>query len=223
MDIEHRRRSAAGPSGRSTARFRGPRRYPGRPDLLRVVEGESLPPGEDRFVIIEIHLDDISGEVIGYAVERLFAEGAVDVFVTPAFGKKNRPVNVVSVMAAAGDEDRLIRVLMEETGTLGVRVHEFRKVVADREKETVPVNLGGRVYPVRVKTSTIKGRLITEKPEYDDLSAIARERGVPLRFVDEEVRLRISEWKRGHASSRGGAGGGCPPDRPDAVNTARDE
>jgi len=144
-----------------------------------VVEGESLPPGEDRFVIIEIHLDDISGEVIGYAVERLFAEGAVDVFVTPAFGKKNRPVNVVSVMAAAGDEDRLIRVLMEETGTLGVRVHEFRKVVADREKETVPVNLGGRVYPVRVKTSTIKGRLITEKPEYDDLSAIARERRAP--------------------------------------------
>ena len=201
----------------------GTREVPGRPDLLRVVEGESLPPGEDRFVILETNLDDTSGEVIGYAVERLLAEGAVDVFVTPALGKKNRPVNVVSVMAAAGDEDRLVRVLMEETGTLGVRVHGFRKVVADREKETVPVNLGGRVYPVRVKTSTASGRLIAEKPEYDDLSAIAREQGVPLRFVDEEVRLRIAERKREHASARGGAGGGYPPDRPDAVNTARDE
>ncbi len=208
----------------------GTREVPGRPDLLRVVEGERLsPPGENRFVILETNLDDIPpGEVIGYAVERLFAEGAVDVFVTPpALGKKNRPVNVVSVMAAAGEEDRLIRVLMEETGTLGgVRVHAFRKVVAVREKETVPVSLGGRVYPVRVKTSTVNGRLIAEKPEYDDLSAIAREEGIPpLRFVDEEVRLRISEWKRERATVRGGGagGGGCPPDRPNAANAARDE
>lgn len=171
----------------------GTREVPGRPDLLRVVEGESLPPGEDRMVILETNLDDIPGEVIGYAVERLFAEGAVDVFVTPALGKKNRPVSIVSVMAAAGEEDHLVRVLMEETGTLGVRVYEFRKVVAAREKETVPVSLGGRVYPVRVKTSTASGRLIAEKPEYDDLSTIAREQGIPLRFVDEEVRLRISE------------------------------
>jgi uncharacterized protein (TIGR00299 family) protein len=201
----------------------GTREVPGRPDLLRVVEGERLPPGEDRMVILETNLDDIPGEVVGYAVERLFAEGAVDVFVTPALGKKNRPVSIVSVMAAAGDEDHLIRILMEETGTLGVRVHEFRKVVAAREKETVPVSLGGRVYPVRVKTSTVNGRLIAEKPEYDDLSAIAREQGIPLRFVDEEVRLRISEWKRERATIRGGAGGGCPPDRPNAANAARDE
>ncbi len=201
----------------------GTREVPGRPDLLRVVEGESLPPGEDRIVILETNLDDIPGEVVGYAVERLFAEGAVDVFVTPALGKKNRPVSVVSVMAAAGDEDHLVRVLMEETGTLGVRVYEFRKVVAAREKETVPVSLGGRVYPVRVKTSTVNGRLIAEKPEYDDLAAIAREQGIPLRFVDDAVRLRISEWKRERSSARGGAGGGCPPDRPNAANAARDE
>ncbi len=201
----------------------GTREVPGRPDLLRVVEGERLSPGENQFVILETNLDDISGEVVGYAVERLFAEGAVDVFVTPALGKKNRPVSIVSVMAASGDEDHLIRVLMEETGTLGVRVHEFRKVVAAREREAVPVSLGGRVYPVRVKTSTVNGRLIAEKPEYDDLSAIAREQGIPLRFVDDEVRLRLSERKREHTSARGGAGGGCPPDRPNVLNAARDE
>jgi len=201
----------------------GTREVPGRPDLLRVVEGESLPPGEDRMVILETNLDDIPGEVVGYAIERLFAEGAADVFVTPALGKKNRPVSVISVMALAEDEDHLIRVLMEETGTLGVRVYEFRKVVATREKETVTVSLGGRAYPVRVKTSTAGGRLIAEKPEYDDLSAIAREQSIPLRFVDEEVRLRIAEWKRERAAIRGGAGGGCPPDRPNAANAARDE
>ncbi|WP_292522128.1 LarC family nickel insertion protein [Methanoculleus sp.] len=191
--------------------------------LLRVVEGESLHPGEERMVILETNLDDVSGEVIGYTVERLFAEGAVDVFVTPASGKKNRPVSVVSAMVAAKDEDRLIRVLMEETGTLGVRVHEFRKVVADRRRGTVPIRVGERVYPVRVKTSTADGHLIAEKPEHDDLAAIARDQGIPLRFVDDEIRLRLSERKRERNSSRGGAGGGCPPDHPNAANAARDE
>lgn len=195
----------------------------GRAGLLRVVEGESLPPGEGRVVMLETNLDDTSGEVIGYAVERLFAEGAADVFVTPAFGKKSRPVSVISVMAAAADEDRLVRVLMEETGTLGVRVHEFRKMVADRRRETVPVSVGGREYRIRVKTAAASGRHVAEKPEYDDLAAIARDQGVPLRFVDDEVRLLLSERRRERTAREGGAGGGCPPDRPSAADTARDE
>jgi len=190
--------------------------------LLRVMEGESLPPGEDRVVMLETNLDDTSGEVIGYTIERLFAEGAADVFVTPALGKKNRPVSVVSVMAAAADENRLIRILMEETGTLGVRVREFRKVVADRRKETVPVSVGGREYPIRVKTASANGRPVAEKPEYDDLAAIARNRGIPLRLVGDEVRLCLSERRRERTAREGGAGGGCPPDLPSAANTARD-
>lgn len=201
----------------------GGRDIPGRPDLLRVVEGESLPAGEERMIILETNLDDTSGEVIGYAIERLFAEGAVDVFVTPALGKKNRPVSVISVMTTAGEEDNLIRVLMEETGSLGVRVYEFRKVVAARKKETMLIRVGERERSIRVKTSTIDGRLIAQKPEYEDLAAIAREEGIPLRFVDEEARLRLSERRREGSNLRGGAGGGCPPDRPNAANSARDE
>jgi len=174
-------------------------------------------------VILETNLDDTSGEVVGYAIERLFAEGAVDVFVPPALGKKNRPVSVISVMTTAGEEDNLIRVLMEETGSLGVRVYEFRKVVAARKKETMLIRVGERERSVRVKTSTIDGRLIAQKPEYEDLAAIAREEGIPLRFVDEEARLRLSERRREGSNLRGGAGGGCPPDRPNAANSARDE
>jgi uncharacterized protein (DUF111 family) len=201
----------------------GGREIPGRPDLIRVVEGESLPAGEEHMLILETNLDDASGEVIGYAVERLFAEGAVDVFITPALGKKNRPVSVISVMTTAGEEGNLIRVLMEETGTLGVRVYEFRKVVAARQRETMPIQVGETERSIRVKTSTIDGRLIAEKPEYEDLAAIAREEGIPLRFVDEEVRLRLSERRRKGYDPRGGAGGGCPPDHPNAANSARDE
>jgi len=202
----------------------GTRAAPERSGFLRVVEGESLPGGEDRMVMLVTNLDDVPGEVIGYAVERLFTEGAVDVFVTPASGKKNRPVSVVSVMAPAEREDRLVQVLMQETGTLGVRVHEFRKVVADRHREAVPVSLGGREYLVRVKTSTVDGRLIAEKPEYDDLAAIARELNIPLRSVDEEVRLHLSRRRRGTGQrQRVVQEGGVPPDLPYAANAARDD
>jgi pyridinium-3,5-bisthiocarboxylic acid mononucleotide nickel chelatase len=178
----------------------GTREVPGRPDLLRVVEGESLLSGDDRIVMLETNLDDIPGEMIGYAVERLLDEGAVDVFVTPAMGKKNRPVSIVSVMATASCEDRLIRILMEETGSLGVRVHEFRKVVANRSKEIVPVTVGGREFLVRVKTSTVNGLLIAKKPEYEDLKAIAQGLGMPLRSVDEQVRQHLSTARREHGN-----------------------
>jgi uncharacterized protein (TIGR00299 family) protein len=166
----------------------GHRPVSGRPDVLRVVEGESVPAGEDQMVMLETNIDDVPGETIGYAVERLFEEGAVDVFVTPAFGKKNRPVSVISAMVTESSADRLIRVLMEETGSLGVRVREFRKVVAGRTRETIPVTIAGRRFEVRVKTSNVNGRIFSRKPEYDDLRAIARELHLPLRSIEDEVR-----------------------------------
>ena len=86
-----------------------------------------------------------------------------------------------------------------------------------------PVDVGGREYPVRVKTATANGCLIAEKPEYDDLATTAQEQGSPLRFVDDRVRLCLSERKRGRTSARGGAGGGDPPGRPNVLNAARDE
>jgi uncharacterized protein (TIGR00299 family) protein len=166
----------------------GHRPVPGRPDVLRVVEGESVPAGEDQMVMLETNLDDISGETIGYVVERLFEEGAVDVFIIPAFGKKNRPVSVISAMVTESSADRLIRVLMEETGSLGVRVREFRKVVAGRTRETVPVTIAGRQFEVRVKISHVNGNIFSRKPEFDDLRAIARELHLPLRSIEDEVR-----------------------------------
>jgi len=86
-----------------------------------------------------------------------------------------------------------------------------------------PVDVGGREYPVRVKTATANGCLIAEKPEYDDLATTAQEQGSPLRFVDDRVRLCLSERKIENTSARGGAGGGYPPDRPNVLNAARDE
>jgi uncharacterized protein (TIGR00299 family) protein len=166
----------------------GTRTTPGRPNVLRVVEGETVPVPRRRVVMLETNLDDISGETIGYTIERMMDEGAIDVFVTQAIGKKNRPVSIFSVMVNESDVDRMIAALMDETGTLGVRISEVPKVVAHRSKERIPVTIDGRTFPVRVKTSTLDGRVVARKPEYDDLAAIARELRMPLRTVDETVR-----------------------------------
>ncbi len=166
----------------------GTRASPGRPGVLRVVEGETVPAPRRRVVMLETNLDDISGETIGYTIERMMDEGAIDVFVTQAIGKKNRPVSVFSVMVEKSDVDRMIAALMDETGTLGVRICEVPKVVAHRSKERIPVTIDGRTFSVQVKTSTLDGRVVARKPEYDDLAAIARELRVSLRAVDEAVR-----------------------------------
>ncbi len=171
----------------------GTRLIDGRPNILRVVEGEVASAARRRVVMLETNLDDISGETIGYVVERLMDEGAIDVFVTQAIGKKNRPVSIFSVMVNERDTDRMLTLLMAETGTLGVRIQEVPKVVAHRSKELISVTVDGRAFPVRVKTSTLDGQVIARKPEHDDLAAIARDLNVPLRYVAETVRRQTPD------------------------------
>jgi uncharacterized protein (TIGR00299 family) protein len=169
----------------------GTRLVGGQRGLLRVVEGENTAVIRDRIVMLETNLDDVPGEEIGYAIERLFEEGAVDVFVTPAIGKKNRPVQVVSVITDHLHSSQLLATLMSETGTLGVRVTEIPRLVAKRSRTPMPFTIAGRVFEIRVKTSTVDGRTISIKPEYEDLRRVARELQLPLRHVAAEVKRQL--------------------------------
>ena len=121
----------------------------------------------------------------------MFKEGAVDVFVTPAQGKKNRPVSIISVITDHSACDRMIRVLMEETGTLGVRVQEVPRVVADRERVPRQFSIQGKIFEVRVKTSYVDGKIISIKPEYEDLKKMAECLNIPLNHVTEAVKREL--------------------------------
>ncbi|QSZ67033.1 nickel pincer cofactor biosynthesis protein LarC [Methanofollis aquaemaris] len=169
----------------------GTRENNGRPNLLRVVEGEIGDLVEERIVILETNLDDITGETVGYTFERLFAAGAVDVFVTPAIGKKHRPVQVLSVITDHARYLDLISIMMDETGTLGVRVREEPRLVADRSREAVEVAVAGQIFQVRVKTSHVGERVVAVKPEYEDMKEIALALGMPFRAVADEVHRQI--------------------------------
>ena len=172
----------------------GTRKNNGNPsNVLRVLMGETTAAVSDSIVILETNVDDIPGEIIGYTVEKLFAEGASDVFVTGALGKKNRPANIISVITNRLNYVKLTETLMKETGTLGVRIYDVPRLVADRTREKLTISINDRQYPVSLKRSTVGGRLIALKPEYDDLKSIALETGMPLRDVAGIAGIEIAK------------------------------
>jgi uncharacterized protein (TIGR00299 family) protein len=155
-----------------------------QPNLLRVFVGQAhgVPPvglQADTVWVLETNLDDVPGEVIGYCLERLFAAGALDAFTTPIQMKKQRPGVMLSALAAAANVSALEDVLLQETGTLGVRRHQVQRHKLQRETITVETAWG----PVRGKVSWRDGAARQFSPEYDDCARIAREQQRPLAEV----------------------------------------
>ena len=141
--------------------------------------------------MLETNIDDASGEVLGYAIDRLLAEGAKDVSIIPIYTKKNRPAQIVKVIANQKDVAHLSDVLIEETGTLGVRVYYCERHIINRELHNVDLTIMGHKETVRVKVSkNAQGKVIRIKPEFDDLKQLAEKTGKPLR---ELLDLAVSK------------------------------
>ena len=150
------------------------------PNAVRAWLGErEEAAARETVYLIECNLDDATGEVLGYAMERLFAAGALDVWFTPVQMKKNRPGVVLSALTRPEGADALAAVILRETPTLGVRMRPVERVVADRREARVETEWGA----VRVKEKWLDGRRVAASPEYEDCARIARERGIPLQDV----------------------------------------
>jgi uncharacterized protein (TIGR00299 family) protein len=157
-------------------------------NVLRIVVGKSLDGAclRDEAAVLETNLDDVTGEIVGRTVDRLLQEGAKDVSIIPMFTKKNRPGQILKVVADMADVERLSQVLMEETGTLGVRVFPCQRRILSRELTQVEVLIDGVKQTVNVKVAkNSKGKIIRIKPEYEDLKRIADQTGRPLREIAE--------------------------------------
>ena len=169
----------------------GSRSVQGRPSVLRVAEGRNFDAIQDRIIMLETNLDDVPGETVGYTVERLREAGAVDVYVTTASGKKNRPVQILHIITNQQDYPGLLEILMDETGTLGVRILDIPRLVANRTRQVMRVTVGGEAFDISVKTSTVNGSLLAKKPEYEDLKKIAQHLNFPLNRVRAEVLAQL--------------------------------
>ena len=154
------------------------------PNLLRVTIGQADSAYEaDEVMLIETNIDDMSPEVIGYVCELLLSQGALDVYTTPVFMKKNRPGTLLSVLARPAEEDAVVATLFKETTTLGVRIGMLRRQKLERETVEVDTRFG----PVVVKVSRHDGRIANAAPEYESVREIALLRGIPLKDVYDEV------------------------------------
>ncbi|TQM79143.1 hypothetical protein FHX81_1438 [Saccharothrix saharensis] len=151
----------------------GTRTLPDRPNVAVVRLGDREPVVRD-LVVLETNLDDVTGEVLGYLVALLLDSGALDSWITPAVMKKGRPGHVLHALVAPEAAEGVERLMLVETGTLGVRRTGVRRTALPRTTDTVHVH----GLPVRRKHGPHHG-----KPEYDDAVTVARRTGVPLRTV----------------------------------------
>jgi uncharacterized protein (DUF111 family) len=133
---------------------------------------------QDEVVVIEANLDDATPELLGYAMDRLLAAGALDVFFTPIQMKKNRPGTLLGVIAAPDGATALAELILRETTTLGVRMRRSPRLIARRRVETVETPFG----EVRVKLKLL-GEQAIPAPEYEDCARLARETGATLSEV----------------------------------------
>jgi len=153
-------------------------------------DGGSGQDGGDATVLIECNVDDSTGEELGFAMERLFAAGALDAWFTPIQMKKNRPGVMLSVLARPSDSAALAAAVLRDTSTLGVRISPpLSRLVCDREMREVTTAWGG----VRVKVKLLNGVALSAAPEYEDCARIAREHGIPLRQVMDAARKGAGE------------------------------
>jgi len=144
----------------------------------------------ERIMVLEANLDDLSPQVLGYAMERLLAEGALDVFSVPVQMKKSRPGALLTVLAKMEDANRLTKLIFEETTTLGVRRREEQRQTLSRRWQTVDTAWG----PVRIKIANMNGSVSNYAPEYEDCRTLAEAQHVPLRTVMQEA---IQQYLRG--------------------------
>ena len=149
-------------------------------NLLRLIVGETTSDSAgEQIWIIETNLDDISGELIGYASTRLFEAGALDVFTTPIQMKKSRPAVMLSVLCRGADIERMESILFRETSTLGVRRHAVRRSTpAPRAAQR-----GDPRGPVKGMLAWFGSETPRFSPEFESCQQVAQQHGVPLKDV----------------------------------------
>ena len=165
----------------------GSREIEGRPNVLRIWLGERTERGVRQMVLIETNIDDMTGEMLGYARDKLLHAGAADVWFTSIQMKKGRPGVALSVICGEAQEEEIARLLLRETSTLGVRVRPVHRWEAERELLEFESSLG----PASVKVKRLAGEPPTIAPEYEACKRLAEATGLALAEV---YRIVQAEW-----------------------------
>lgn len=139
---------------------------------------------KDTIIKMETNIDDCSGEVLGFVMERLMKAGARDVHYVPVFMKKNRPAWVLNVICKEEDMETLQNIIFEETTTIGIRYSRMERTILPREKRTLPTPWG----EVLAKVCTLNGKEQLY-PEYESVAQLSREKEIPFTEIYRYIVL----------------------------------
>ncbi len=160
----------------------GTRDLESRPNLLRLFIGKPF-PASDTVTMIETTIDDMNPEVFGFLMERLFEDGALDVYLIPVFMKKNRPGTLLQVLCHHKAKEVLIRRVLMETTSLGVRCYDLERRLLERKTVILKTEYGD-VCAKKVIAPDGRSRIV---PEYEACRTIARQKDIPVRTVYEKI------------------------------------
>lgn len=138
---------------------------------------------DDAMFKIEVNLDDISGEILGYVMDLLIDAGANDVYYTSIYMKKNRPAILLQLLCSASKIENMKTILFKETTTLGIRYYPLTVHRMERTFRQISTKWGD----VTVKEGILDGQVIKSAPEYEECKKLAEVHQVPLKAVYEEV------------------------------------
>ena len=166
----------------------GTRNFKNSPNVLRLTIGETAQQPESPFpveeiTVLEANVDDMTPQVFGYVMEQALQSGALDAFGTPVQMKKSRPGMLLTVLCRTEDSQRLTRLILAETTTLGVRMRRESRAALTRRHVSVSTKWGD----VRMKLANLNGSISNYAPEYEDCRQIAKEQKVPLKTVMQEA------------------------------------
>lgn len=148
-------------------------------DFLRVIIGDK----KKGVIVIETNIDDMNPQFFDTLFDRLFKRGALDVFLTPVYMKKNRPGILLTVLSLPENKDSLIATIFENTTSLGIRIRETERYELEREIMKVKTRYG----IVRIKIGKLSGEIKNIAPEYEDCKRIALTHNLPVKLVYEEA------------------------------------
>ena len=143
---------------------------------------------KDTIIKMETNIDDCSGEVLGFVMERLMKAGARDVHYVPVFMKKNRPAWVLNVICKEEDMETLQNIIFEETTTIGIRYSRMERTILPRETRTLPTPWG----EVLAKVCTLNGKEQIY-PEYESVAQLSREKEIPFTEIYRYIVLANKE------------------------------
>lgn len=167
------------------------------PNILRVSIGKPNSHNNiqsNSVSVLETNIDDISGEVVGNLIEKLYGidSRVKDVTIINGITKKNRPVYILKVICSKEIEKKIVEVIFHETGTLGIRSIENERFVMERFNLLVPIEIEDENFLINVKISKdSEGKIVNIKPEYENIREIAEKLNYPFKKTSELVNNLI--------------------------------